>query len=258
MWSSLIRQPLFRDAVARVIRQDADLQLAAELADGRAALAAIRRDVPTVAVIARDLAELDGERVLAAVARERLDTRVLVLIDGPPDTSTWSLLGNGAAGVLSRGVTAEALRSAVHRVATGGTALCEDAQAAVADGIRIRHPREGPLLSPREQEVLDLLADGLSTPAHRAATSAWRDDREDARRQPARQGRASGAEPSSSEKPCVASCSISLRELEVLALVCRSSDADDARPWIRRLSSRAISAGCERPPVLRRTGSVAP
>lgn len=159
------RQPLFRDAVARVIRQDADLQLAAELADGRAVLAAIRRDVPTVAVIARDLAELDGERVLAAVARERLDTRVLVLIDGPPGTSTWSLLGNGAAGVLTRGVTAEALRSAVHRVATGGTALCEDAQAAVADGIRIRHPREGPLLSPREQEVLDLLADGLSTPA---------------------------------------------------------------------------------------------
>ncbi|HEX6639602.1 MAG TPA: DNA-binding response regulator, partial [Thermoanaerobaculia bacterium] len=55
-------QPLFRDAVARVIRQDAALQLAAELADGRAVLAAIRRDAPTVAVIARDLAELDGER----------------------------------------------------------------------------------------------------------------------------------------------------------------------------------------------------
>jgi two-component system nitrate/nitrite response regulator NarL len=158
-------QPLFRDAVARVIRQDAGLQLAAELADGRAVLAAIRRDVPTVAVIARDLAELDGERVLAAVARERLGTRVLVLTDGPPGTSTWSLLGNGAAGVLSRGVTAEALRSAVHRVATGGTALCEDAQAAVADEIRVRHPREGPLLSQREREVLDLLADGLSTPA---------------------------------------------------------------------------------------------
>jgi two-component system nitrate/nitrite response regulator NarL len=158
-------QPLFREAVARVIRQDAGLQLAAELADGRAVLAVIRRDVPTVAVIASDLAELDGERVLAAVARERLDTRVLMLIDGPPDTSTWSLLGNGAAGVLSRGVTADTLRSAVHRVAGGGTALCEDAQAAVADGIRVRHPREGPLLSPREQEVLDLLADGLGTPA---------------------------------------------------------------------------------------------
>jgi two-component system nitrate/nitrite response regulator NarL len=157
-------QPLFRDAVARVIRQDAGLQLAGELADGRAALAAIRRDAPAVAVIARDLAGLDGERVLAAVVRERLGTRVVVLLDGAPDTSTWSLLGDGAAGVLSRSVTADALRSAVHRVAGGGTALCEGAQAAVAGEIRVRRPRERALLSRREQEVLGLLADGLSAP----------------------------------------------------------------------------------------------
>ena len=157
-------QPLFRDAVARVIRQDAGLQLSAELADGRELLAVIRREAPAVAVIARDLAQLDGERVLAAVARERLKTRVVLIFDGPRATSTWALLGEGAAGVLSRRVTGDALRSAVHRVAGGGTALCEEAQAAVADEIRVRRPLERPLLSHREQEVLGLLADGLAAP----------------------------------------------------------------------------------------------
>ena len=74
-------------------------------------------------MIARDLRDLDGEGVLAAVIRERLPTRV-VLLDQAPGPQTWVLLGDGAAGVLSRRVTPEILRAAVHRVARGGTALC--------------------------------------------------------------------------------------------------------------------------------------
>jgi two-component system nitrate/nitrite response regulator NarL len=156
-------QPLFREAVARVIRQDPELQLVAEVADGRAALAAIAARAPAVALVARELAGLGGDGVLAAVVRDRLATRV-VLLDAAPGPEAWALLGDGAAGVLSRRVTPDALRAAVHRVARGGTALCEEAQAAVAVEIRSRRAQERPLLSPREQQVLDLVADGLSAP----------------------------------------------------------------------------------------------
>jgi two-component system nitrate/nitrite response regulator NarL len=156
-------QPLFRDALARVIRQDPELRLAGELGDGRAAVAAIRAHHPGVALVARELPELGGDGVLAAVVRERLSTRV-VLLDPAPGPEAWALLGDGAAGVLSRRVTPDAVRAAVHRVARGGTALCEEAQAAVAGEIRARRPGERTLLSPREQEVLELLADGLSAP----------------------------------------------------------------------------------------------
>jgi two-component system nitrate/nitrite response regulator NarL len=153
-------QPLFRDALARVIRQDAELNLAAEAGDGRTALAAIRARRPDVALVARELGQLDGEGVLAAVTRGRLPTRVVLLDAGP---EAWALLGAGAAGVLSRQVTAEAVRAAVRRVAGGGTALSPEAQAALAREIRARRP-ERPLLSPREQEVLELVAEGLSAP----------------------------------------------------------------------------------------------
>jgi two-component system nitrate/nitrite response regulator NarL len=153
-------QPLFLDGLARVIRQDSALRLIAEAADGRSALEAIRAHRPAVALLARDLGELSGDRVLNAIVRDGLPTRV-VLFDAEP----WDALGEGAAGVLSRRASPDAVRSAVHRVARGGTALGDEAQTAVAREIRARRPREQPLLSPREHEVLELIADGLTAPA---------------------------------------------------------------------------------------------
>jgi two-component system nitrate/nitrite response regulator NarL len=157
-------QPLFRDSLARVIHQDPELRLGgAELGEGRALLAAIRAHEPQVALVARELPGLDAAAVLAALTRERRPTRVVVL-DDAPGPHTWALLGDGAAGVLSRAVTADALRDAVRHAARGGTALCPQAQAAVAIEIRGRQATQRPLLSPREQEVLELVADGLSAP----------------------------------------------------------------------------------------------
>jgi two-component system, NarL family, nitrate/nitrite response regulator NarL len=156
-------QPLFRDGLARVIRQDAELQLLAEATDGRAILASIRELGPRVALVARELSGLDGSGVLAAVAREGLATR-MILLDPDPGPEAWDLLGDGAAGVLSRRVTPDALRAAVHRVADGGTVLCDEVQAVVATEIRGRRVGERPLLSPREQQILELIGDGLSAP----------------------------------------------------------------------------------------------
>jgi two-component system, NarL family, nitrate/nitrite response regulator NarL len=87
------------------------------------------------------------------------------VLTADPASSAWDALGVGAAGVLSRRATPDAVRSAVRDVAGGGVALCDEAQRAVAGEIRARHPSDGPLLSAREQEVLELLADGLSAPA---------------------------------------------------------------------------------------------
>jgi two-component system nitrate/nitrite response regulator NarL len=156
-------QCLFRDGLARVIHQDVGLRLLREAEDGRAVVASIRELAPDVALVARDLPGLDGDRVVAAVSRERLATRVVVL-DATPGAHVWELLGGGAAGVLSRRVTAEGLRAAVRRAAGGGTALCEEAQAAIGLEIRGRHQSGRPLLSAREQEILELVGDGLSAP----------------------------------------------------------------------------------------------
>jgi two-component system, NarL family, nitrate/nitrite response regulator NarL len=156
--------PLFLDGLVRVIRQDRELRLVAEAADGSSALAAIRAHRPDVALVAEDLGDLGAARLLGALAREGAATRV-VLLHAAPATVAWDTLGRGAAGVLSRRVSADGVRAAVREVARGEVALCPEAQAALAAEIRVRRPSEGPALSRRELEVLRLIAEGASAPA---------------------------------------------------------------------------------------------
>jgi two-component system, NarL family, nitrate/nitrite response regulator NarL len=156
-------EPMFLDGLARAIRQDSELHLVADVADGRAALDAIRAHRPKVALLSQRLVELSAERILAAVVRDALPTRIL-LLGHAPGHAVWDALGGGAAGVLSRRVSHDAIRAAVRTAAGGGTALCEDAQAAVAGEIRARRERGEPLLSAREREVLGMIARGRTTP----------------------------------------------------------------------------------------------
>lgn len=157
-------QPLFRDGIARVVHQDRDLRLVLEVDDVPAARAAIRRLQPAVALVAARDEQEEAPALLRGLRRDGASTRVILLAS---DVSawTWDALGLGAAGVLSRRVTPDVVRDAVRSVAQGGTALCAEAQDALARSVRERHAGESRLLSEREQQVLDLLADGLSTPA---------------------------------------------------------------------------------------------
>ena len=72
-------EPLYRDAIARVVRQHAAFELAGELGDGHAALAAIVAVRPVVAVLEAGLPVLDGHRVLEAAVRDGLPTRIVLL-----------------------------------------------------------------------------------------------------------------------------------------------------------------------------------
>jgi two-component system nitrate/nitrite response regulator NarL len=156
--------PLFLDGLVRVIRQDRDLRLVAETGDGLGALEAIRAHRPQVALVTEELGELTPTRLLGALRRDGLPTRV-VLFHADPRAVAWAALGSGAAGVLSRRVSGDAVRAAIRDVARGGAVLCPEAQAALAAEIRVRRPDDGPVLSPRELEVLKLIAQGMSAPA---------------------------------------------------------------------------------------------
>ena len=157
-------QPLYRDAVARAVRQDVALRLLAEEADGRAALTQIRRLRPDVAVIDLDLPELEGRGVIDAVVRDSLPTRVVVLSALLGADATFGAIGAGAAGYLSKSATSDELRRAIRAAAVGDSLLDAPVQTVVAREIRLRHRDDRPLLSDREYDVLRLIADGRSGP----------------------------------------------------------------------------------------------
>jgi two-component system, NarL family, nitrate/nitrite response regulator NarL len=157
-------QPLFRDAVARAIRERPELELVGQTGDGREALEAIGVEQPDVAVIDRTLTGLTGEQILNAVARDGLHTRVVLIAAQADAGQVYAALAEGAAGYLTKDASARELCDAITAVARGRTVLAPELQAAVAGEIRLRAPRDRPVMSDRERETLTLIAEGLSAP----------------------------------------------------------------------------------------------
>jgi len=157
-------QPLYREAMGRAIKERPELELVAQAADGREALAAIGAELPDVAVIARQLPGLRGDQVLNAVGRDGLGTRV-VLISAEPDAGlVYEAIAKGAAGYLTKHADARAICDAITAVARGSTVLAPELQTGIAGEIRLRAVDERPFLSERENQILKLIANGLTAP----------------------------------------------------------------------------------------------
>jgi two-component system nitrate/nitrite response regulator NarL len=157
-------EPLFGDAVERVIRQDARFQVIGQAVEGRAALELVRALRPDVAVLGPSLAGLDGKRILGLVTIEEIPTRLLFVGDEFGEATAYDLLSAGAAGVLTKTTSGEQLREAVLAAAAGREFLSCDMLAAVTREIRLRNSDDRPILTNREREILIRIADGESGP----------------------------------------------------------------------------------------------
>lgn len=157
-------EPLFGDAVERVIRQDARFQVIGQAAEGRAALELVRALRPDVAVLGPSLAGLDGKRILGLVTIEEIPTRLLFVGDEFGEATAYDLLSEGAAGVLTKTTSPDQLREAVLAAAAGREFLSGDTLAAVTREIRLRNSDDRPILTNREREILIRIADGESGP----------------------------------------------------------------------------------------------
>ena len=156
--------PLFREGVARAIKEWPELELVAEVADGRAALDLIRAELPHVAVVDMRLPGLDGAEIAAAVTRDGLSTRVLLLSAFSDEQIVFRALEAGAAGYLTKESTRDEIARAALAVGRGGTVLAPELAAGLASQIRQRGLGDTPILTKREREVLVLLCEGKSAP----------------------------------------------------------------------------------------------
>lgn len=157
-------QPIYLDGVARVIRQDAGFQVVAETDDGERALAEIARLAPDVALVDAAIGPLRGERIVIAVRRERIPTRIVLLGAAMDPASVYRALAEGAAGCLTKQVSAEQLCRALLSAARGEVVLGDGLPTGLAAEIRLRSDNDRPVLSDRERAVLLRLADGQRSP----------------------------------------------------------------------------------------------
>ncbi|MCZ0731258.1 response regulator [Mycolicibacterium iranicum] len=157
--------PMFRDGVVRALQSSDSIAVVAEADDGTSALEAIRTHRPQVALLDYRMPGMDGTEVAAAVLRDELPTRVLILSAHDESAIVYRALQDGAAGFLPKESTRSELISAVLDCAKGRDVVAPSLAAGLAGEIRRRAEPDGPALSPREREVLTLIAAGRSIPA---------------------------------------------------------------------------------------------
>ena len=154
-------QPLYRDALVRAMERERAIELT-HATDRIADIdSEVARHRPDVVVADREL--LDGD-LSQLVATLHGGARLLLLAGDVTPGDVYSALQHGVAGYVSKDADAAALCEAVHAVARGETRLDLSAQTRVASEIRLRGRDERPQLSPREQEILTLIAGGRTAP----------------------------------------------------------------------------------------------
>lgn len=155
--------PVFREAVARALGVRPGFAVIGQTADGREALEGLRRLRPDVAVIDQRLPSLAGTDILRGAGREGLATRIVILSSDESGALVLEAVQLGAAGYLSKASTLEEICDAVAAVARGETVIAPQVQGGLAAELKgLSHP--APVVSPREAEVLRLIASGRSSP----------------------------------------------------------------------------------------------
>lgn len=157
--------PMFRDGVVRALSASGSIDVVAEADDGVAALELIRTHRPAVALLDYRMPGMDGSEVAAAVTRDDLPTRVLLISAHDESAIVYKALQDGAAGFLSKESTRSELVDAVLACARGRDVIAPALAASLAGEIRRRHEPDVPTLSAREAEVLAMIARGLTIPA---------------------------------------------------------------------------------------------
>jgi two-component system, NarL family, nitrate/nitrite response regulator NarL len=153
--------PVFLDGLERGITEERpDLQLVGAAHDGQDALRQIRELRPEVALVEHDLPVLNGVRVLTAITRESLPTRVLFLSARTDGETVYAAIAAGAAGWLTKDSDRQEIGDAVAAVHRGQTVLSPAVHAGVANEIATRAGEEPPPLTARERQVLALVATG--------------------------------------------------------------------------------------------------
>lgn len=155
---------LFRQGL-RELLEDAGLAVAGEAADGAAAVRLARTLAPDVVVMDLHMPRMDGIEATVELMKLEEPPAVLVLTVSTTSTDVLDAIAAGAAGYLLKDAAAEEIVTAVHAAKEGHSPLSPAIAGALVRRVREQaapadQPEELPSLTPRESEILRMVAEG--------------------------------------------------------------------------------------------------
>ena len=147
---------LLRQGIAALTADESDMQIVAEAANGREAIEQFRKHRPDVTLMDLQMPEMNGIDAMLAIRTEFPDVRFIVLTTYTGDVQVMRALKAGARAYLLKSLLRKELLDTIRAVHAGQKRIPTEIAAQLAD-----HAADDSL-TPREVDVLQLIATGLS------------------------------------------------------------------------------------------------
>jgi DNA-binding NarL/FixJ family response regulator len=160
--------PIVRAGLVALLSSLPDVEVVATATTGAEAVREVVTTRPDVALLDLNMPELDGIAATREIGRVAPEVGVLVLTMYDDDDSVFSAMRAGARGYLVKGVEQEDIARAIRSVAAGEAIFGPGVAQRVLGFLTAPMPRTEavfPDLTPREHEILDLIAAGLRNAA---------------------------------------------------------------------------------------------
>lgn len=159
-------QGIVRDALRCLLGQETDIEVVGTTEDGRACVQLAKKLRPDVVLLGAAMPELNGIDATRAIRREAPGVRVIGLSSDHDKRTGIRMLQAGAVGYLLTDCGVEEVIKAIRAVAAGQTFLSSEVVGWVAEDYARRTSTTDPAsdsVTPREREVLQLVAEGKTT-----------------------------------------------------------------------------------------------
>jgi len=157
--------PVVRAGLVALLDAAPDIRVVGTASSGEDAIGLAVELRPDVVLMDLRMSGIDGDEATASILAAGHQTRVIILTTYENDDAILRAISAGASGYLLKAAPEEELLAGVRAVAAGEVALAPSVSRLLVQRAAAPTPPPAPALSPRELEVLALVADGLSNRA---------------------------------------------------------------------------------------------